>query len=233
MRFEELNWMELESYIHHDNRVMLVIGACEQHAFLSLLTDIKIPMAIADAVSQKSGVIVAPPFNFGCSSSFMSFPGTISIQSATMMAVVEDIILALYHHGFRKFLVLNGHGGNRAARARLSELTTEIDDLRVIWYEWFTSPRINAIAEKHQLPGEHASWMESFRFTRTTNVIPDKPKPVIPHGAELLSSSRVRKQIDDGSYGGPYQVDDAIMDEIFDTCVAEVLELVDIKTDLP
>jgi creatinine amidohydrolase len=226
MRFEELNWMEVESYIHHDDRIMLVTGACEQHAFLSLLTDIKIPMAIADAVSKNSGVLVAPPFNFGCSSSFMSFPGTISIQSTTMMAVIEDVILSLYHHGFRKFLVLNGHGGNRSARARLSELTSEIEDLRVIWYEWFQSARVNSIMEKHGLHGEHASWMEYFHFTRTTNVIPDKPKPVIPHGYELLGSARVRKLIDDGQYGGPYQVDDLIMDEIFDTCVAEALELI-------
>jgi creatinine amidohydrolase len=232
MRFEDLNWMEVESYLQHDDRVLLVTGACEQHAFLGLLTDIKIPLAIADAVSQKSGVLVAPPLNYGCSSSFMSFPGTISLQSATIMAVIEDVVLSLYHHGFRRMLVLNGHGGNRALRSRLSELTTEIDDLRVIWYEWFLSKHVSDIAEKNGLPDEHASWVESFRFTRTTQVIPDGSKPVIPHGAELLSAPRQRKLIDDGNYGGPYQVNDAIMDEIFDTCVAEVLELIDFPDPL-
>jgi creatinine amidohydrolase len=226
MRFEDLNWMEMESYLHHDDRVILVTGACEQHAFLSLLTDIKIPLAIADAVSQKSGVVVAPPLNFGCSSSFMSFPGTISLQSSTIMSVMEDVVLSLYHHGFRKMLVLNGHGSNRALRSRLSELTSEIDDLRVIWYEWFESSRVKTIAEKNGYTGEHASWIESFPFTRTTKVIPKEVKPVIPHGPELLSPPRVRKQIDDGNYGGPYQVDDAIMDEIFDACVDEVVELI-------
>ena len=226
MRFEDLNWMEMESYLHHDDRVILVTGACEQHAFLSLLTDIKIPLAIADAVSQKSGVIVAPPLNFGCSSSFMSFPGTISLQSATIMAVIEDIVLSLYHHGFRKMLVLNGHGGNRALRSRLSEMTTEIDDLRVIWYEWFLSQKVEAIVEKTGYADGHASWIESFPFTRTTKVIPKESKPVIPHGAELLSAPRQRKLIDDGNYGGPYQVDDAIMDEIFNACVTELTDLI-------
>lgn len=229
MRFEELNWMEVESYLHHDDRIILVIGACEQHAFLSLLTDIKIPLAIADTVSQKSGVVVAPSLNFGCSSSFLSYPGTISIHSATMMAIIDDIIQSLVHHGFRKFLVLNGHGGNRAARSRLSELTNEIEELRVTWYEWWESERVNAIAKKYDLKGEHASWMESFPFTRTTQVLPATPKAVIPHGAELLSASRVRARVDDGNYGGPYQVDDAIMDEIFDACVEEALELVSFK----
>ena len=233
MRFEDLNWMDVEKYLKQDDRLMFILGACEQHAYLSLLTDIKIPVAIADAVSQKSGVVVAPPLNFGCSSSFMSFPGTISIQSTTMMTIVEDIVLALYQHGFRKFLILNGHGGNRAARSRLSELTSEIEDLRVIWYQWFDSPRMKAIAERIGIPDQHASWAESFPFTRTTKVIPEGAKAVIPHGDELLSTSTVRKLIDDGNYGGPYQVDDAIMDEIFDACVAEVLELIEFKPVLP
>jgi len=232
MRFEELNWMEMESYLKHDNRVILVTGACEQHAFLSLLTDIKIPLAMADAVSQKSGVLVAPPLNYGCSSSFMDFPGTISLQSATIMAVIEDVVLSLYHHGFRRMLVLNGHGGNRAMRSRLSELTTEIEDLRVIWYEWFNSGRVKTIVDRLGIPDEHASWIESFRFTRTTQVIPDGSKEVVPHGAELLSATRQRKLIDDGNYGGPYQVDDAIMDEIFDACVAEALELIEFPDPL-
>jgi creatinine amidohydrolase len=232
MRFEDLNWMEMESYIKHDDRVMLVTGACEQHAFLSLLTDIKIPLAMADAVSQKSGVLVAPPLNYGCSSSFMSFPGTISLQSATIMAVIEDVVLSLYHHGFRRLLVLNGHGGNRAMRSRLSELTTEIDDLRVIWYEWFNSVCVKTIVDRLGIPDEHASWIESFRFTRTTQVIPQGHKAVVPHGAELLSAPRQRELIEDGNYGGPYQIDDKIMDEIFDVCVSEVLELIEFPAPL-
>ncbi|MBN2258623.1 MAG: creatininase family protein [Anaerolineaceae bacterium] len=232
MRFEDINWMEMESYLKHEDRVMLVTGACEQHAYLSLLTDIKIPLAIADAVSQKCGVLVAPPLNYGCSSSFKSFPGTISLKSATIMAVMDDIVLSLYHHGFRRMLVLNGHGGNRALRSRLSELTSEIDDLRVVWYEWFLSQRVGAIVEKAGLPGEHASWVESFNFTRTARKVPPGSKPVTPHGAELLSTTRQRKLIGDGNYGGPYQVDDRIMDEIFNACVSEVLELIEFPDPL-
>ena len=51
MRFEDLNWMDVQSYLEQDDRVMIVLGATEQHAYLSLLTDIKIPLAMADAVS--------------------------------------------------------------------------------------------------------------------------------------------------------------------------------------
>jgi creatinine amidohydrolase len=49
MRLEDLNWMDVEKYLAQDDRLILVLGACEQHAYLSLLTDIKIPLALADS----------------------------------------------------------------------------------------------------------------------------------------------------------------------------------------
>lgn len=52
MNFSEQNWQQIEQYLQHDDRVMLVLGACEQHASLSLLTDTKIPLALAEAASQ-------------------------------------------------------------------------------------------------------------------------------------------------------------------------------------
>ena len=70
MRFEDMNWMDVESYLKQDQRVMLVTGACEQHGYLSLTTDVRIPLALADAASQQTGVLVAPPVSFGLSPYF-------------------------------------------------------------------------------------------------------------------------------------------------------------------
>jgi creatinine amidohydrolase len=55
MRIEDLNWMDVEEYLKHDNRLMLVVGACEQHGYLSLLSDVKIPLALADAAAKQTG----------------------------------------------------------------------------------------------------------------------------------------------------------------------------------
>ena len=57
MRFEDLSWFDVEKYLQNEDRLMLVLGACEQHGYLSLLTDSKIPLALADAASQQTGVI--------------------------------------------------------------------------------------------------------------------------------------------------------------------------------
>jgi len=75
MRFEDLNWMDVESYLKNDDRLIVVLGACEEHGYLSLLTDIRIPMALADAASARTNVLVAPPLNFGISPYFAKYPG--------------------------------------------------------------------------------------------------------------------------------------------------------------
>src|SRR5512137_14635 len=131
MRIEDLNWMDVEAYLKRDDRLMLVTGATEQHAYLSLLTDIKVPLALADAASQQSGVLVAPPLNFGCSPYFLSYPGTLSLRASTLMDAVEDLVRSAVQTGFRRILVLNGHGGNSPARARLREVANSLPEIQL------------------------------------------------------------------------------------------------------
>ena len=138
MRIEELNWMDIEKYLKMDDRIMLVLGACELHGYLSLLTDIKIPQALADAASKRSGVLVAPPLNFGVSPHFTTYPGTISLKVNTFLQVVEDIVMGLYAQGFKRILILNGHGGNNLVSARLTEIRNEHAGLKIGWYAWWT-----------------------------------------------------------------------------------------------
>jgi creatinine amidohydrolase len=221
MRFDELNWMDVEAYLKHDDRIILVIGACEQHGYLSLLTDVKIPMALADAASQRSGVLVAPPLNFGVSSYFLSYPGTISLRLTTFLDIIEDIVRSLYGQGFRRFLVLNGHGGNDPARARLTEVANDLADIQLTWYAWWTSHSVEAAAMKHALKSYHASWIEAFTFTRVSELPEGQKTPPAYQG--ILNAERTRKVFGDGVFGGPYQVDPTIMDEIFAAALEDVL----------
>lgn len=230
MRFDDLNWMDVEGYLQLENRIMLVLGACEQHGFLSLLTDIKIPQVLADLASRRSGVLVAPPLNFGVSPYFAAYPGTISLRLTTFLAVLEDMVYSLYRQGFRRMLILNGHGGNTAARVHLQEMLTDLRDLRIIWYEWWLSKRVEAIAQRYNLRPAHANWLESFPFTRVTHASEQwsdaaKVPPVVP--SYLLDAQRARLVYEDGSFGGPYQVSDEIMHEILNAVLEEVLFLLE------
>jgi creatinine amidohydrolase len=221
MRLEELNWMDVESYLKSDNRIMLVLGAAEQHGYLSLLTDVKIPMALADAASQQSGVLVAPPVNFGVSPYFLAYPGTISLRVSTFLDLVEDIVRSFYQQGFRRFLILNGHGGNEPARARLWELANDLPEMKINWYAWWTSHSVEAAAMKHELKSSHAGWIEAFPFTRVADLPESSKTP--PSYQGLLNAQQFRKVFGDGVFGGPYQAAPAIMDEIFAAALEDVL----------
>lgn len=224
MKIEKLNWMNVEKYLQKDDRVILVLGACEQHGFLSLMTDSKIPMEIADAVSQKTGVLVAPPLHFGISPSFAKFPGTITFRVSTYLEAVEDMIRSLYRVGFKKFMILNGHGGNIAVKGKLHEMLNESPDLRIIFYSWWMEPAVQKVMEKHAVPGFHANWMEAFRFTRVAELPEGTKEP--PERVEILNADRMREVYQDGVYGGRYIPDEKILDEVFDTAVDEICTLI-------
>ncbi len=223
MRIEELNWFDVEQYLKTENRLMWVLGSCEQHGYLSMLSDVLIPQALADAASQRSGVLVAPPLNFGSSPYFLAYPGTFSLRISTLMDAVEDFLRSAYRHGFRRILILNGHGGNDPVRSRIYELLNELSALQVAWYAWWQSHSVEQVAIQHDLKRAHANWLEAFSFTRVAD-LPDEEKAP-PHVAGLLSADATRQAYGDGSFGGFYQVDNAIMDELFATALQDVLQM--------
>lgn len=223
MRYEDLNWFDVQSYLDNDDRLMLVFGSCEQHAYLSLLTDVKIPFALAEAASQRSGVLLAPPLNFGVSPYFLAYPGTLSIRATTLMDLGEDIIRSAYQQGFRKFLILNGHGGNDSFRSRLYELANQLPGTHLAWYAWWTSHSVEQVAQKYDLKPTHANWLEAFPFTMVTDLPSEPKKP--PYVPGLMDAQQSRLVYGDGQFGGPYQVQPEIMHEIFAACLGDVLKL--------
>jgi len=224
MRLDDLNFMDVEDYLKQDDRILLVMGACEQHGYLSLMTDTRIPQVLADAVSQKSGVLVAPAVNFGVSPYFLTYPGTISLRVSTYLDLVEDVVRSLYGQGFRRFVALNGHGGNAPATARLVELGNALPDLQLSWYSWWQAQRVTETAAQHGLVSRHAAWIEAFKFCRVTE-LPQGEKESFDSHYAVYNAARTRAEAGDGVYGGKYQVSDEIMDELFKVMVEDVLDL--------
>ncbi len=223
MRFEDCSWFDVEKYLKNEDRLIFILGACEQHGYLSLLCDSKIPLALADAASQQTGVLVAPVVNYGISPYFLEYPGSFSLRATTLLDLVEDIVRSAYHQGFRRILFLNGHGGNDPARARLYEVANTLPQLQLAWYAWWQSQSVELAAMKHELRSYHAAWIEAFPFTRVGD-LPDGEK-VPPHIPGLVNSKVARHLYLDGVFGGPYQVDDEIMSEIFAAALADVQQL--------
>ncbi len=223
MRFEDLSLFDVEKYLQKDNRLMVVLGACEQHGYLSLLSDSKIPLALADAASQQTGILIAPVVNYGISPYFIDYPGSFSLRATTLLDLVEDVVRSAYRQGFHRLLFLNGHGGNDPARARLYEVANTLPELHMGWYSWWQARSVEAVAVKHGLRSFHAAWIEAFPFTRVGDLPEgEKIQPVIPG---LVNAKQAKELYQDGVFGGPYKVDEAIMTEIFTAALEDILQL--------
>jgi len=224
MRLEDLNWMDVESYLGVDDRLMIVVGACEQHGYLSLLTDIKIPLALADAAAAQTKVLIAPPLNFGLSPYFAKYPGTFSLRVSTFLSVVEDLTRGAYAQGFRRLLFLNGHAGNQPAVMLLTELVNDLPGLKVDWYSWWQAAAAKQAAAQAGLQPNHANWLEAFNFCRVAD-LPNEVKPATPEVRAVLNAEETRALHGDGVFGGgPYQASDAIMQTLFDAALHDVVE---------
>jgi creatinine amidohydrolase len=223
MRIEDLNWMDVEGYLKQDDRLILIIGACEQHGYLSLLADAKIPLALAEAASKQTGVLIAPPINFGASPYFIAYPGTFSLRLSTLMDAVEDIVRSAHIQGFRRILVLNGHGGNNGVKMRLGELANQLSGLKIQWYAWWMAHSVEEVSIRHGLKPTHANWLEAFPFTIVSD-LPEGEKfpPFVP--SEVMDAKTAREVYGDGSFGGLYRVQQEIMQEMFDSCLADILQ---------
>ena len=114
MRWENLTSPEIGALDRDRTVVVLPLGSVEQHGnHMPLGTDTLLAEAVSLAAAHVAGdVVVLPPPWYGFSAHHMRFPGSITLSAETLMAVVGDIVAALVRHGFRRILIVNGHGGN-------------------------------------------------------------------------------------------------------------------------
>ncbi|HWQ01541.1 MAG TPA: creatininase family protein [Gaiellaceae bacterium] len=224
VRVADWNWMQVEEYLQHDDRAVLPVGSTEQHAYLSLATDSILAERIAVDAAEPLGVLVLQAMPFGIAPGFAAFPGTVSLRPETLVAVLVETLGTLRGQGFRRFLIVNGHGGNTPARAPLEAWGAR-------WHDWWDSAAVREEAAA-VYPGDatHASWFESFPWTRLTGVeLPTEEKPMVTDREALreLEPAAVRAAIGDGSYGGPYAVSDEEALRVWNAGVTEVRALIE------
>jgi creatinine amidohydrolase len=219
MQFASMNWEQVEAYLQRDDRVVVITGACEQHASLSLLADIRVPLAIAEAACEREGVLIAPPLPYGISPYFTAYPGTISLSPETFATVVREVLANLRRQGFKRILVSNGHGGNSGVLGPLmSELNTTHPEVKIAFFEWWRHPAVNAVAEAEGFPQHHANWSENFPELTRIAPVPSGQKSSISL-TPGTSAATTRAVIGDGSFGGAYQAPDYVMDRFFAAAV--------------
>ena len=213
MRIADMNWMQVEKYLQNDNRCVLPVGSVEQHAQLSLCVDAVLSERVSVEAAEPLGVPVYPAMPFGLAPYFSAFPGSVSLRVETLLAVFRDLIASAHRSGFRRVLIVNGHGGNAPVAALAKELMLEWPEMSIKYHPWWAGPRFAAALEKIDPVGSHASWIENFPWTRLANApAPDGEKPLIDY-AELDASDPkgARSLLGDGNFGGAWQKSDDVM----------------------
>ena len=113
MRLENITWPAAEKYFKENDIVLLTVGSCECHGrHMPLGTDTIIPNRLLEMIEEKSDVLIAPTIPYGSTESLSDYPGTIDIGNELLYKLVKAVLDSLYRHGARKFVILNGHGGN-------------------------------------------------------------------------------------------------------------------------
>jgi creatinine amidohydrolase len=218
MRVRDLNWMHLEEYLRHDDRIVLPVGSTEQHAYLSLETDNIIAERLAVEAAEPLGVPVLPVLPYG-ETGFSMFPGSPTLQAETYAALLRDLLSSLHAQGFRRFFVANGHSGNRPDAAL--EWAAANDDAAVIWHEvWDGRP--DELAAEIDPEYDHASWSENFPWTRIEGVdSPGERKPRFTRPS-VNTDAAWREALGDGNFGGPYQLPDEDVLRVWNVAVEEL-----------
>ena len=233
MRIRELNWMQVEEYLSRDDRIVLPVGSTEQHAYLSLETDNILAERAAVDAAEPHGVPVLPVLPYGLTPAFAAFPGSPTLRVETFVAVLRDLLDSLHGQGFRRFLLVNGHGGNVPAGSLVREWAAAHQDAQAIFYSWWENDEFDRLTKEIDPETRygtwHAAWLENFPWTRLGGVeIPEGRKEVLDAAAYRVADPEgVRKLLGDGSFGAPYQRPDEEMLRVWEVVVAGVRELLE------
>ena len=126
-----MTWPEVEDLLQRTDMVIIPVAALEQHALhLPIGTDFLNGLERAKLIAQKTDALVAPILLPGNSPYHMEFPGTITLSAETIQRVYFEAVQSLLQHGFRRFLLLNSHGGNLATtRFIVDRINQEMDEI--------------------------------------------------------------------------------------------------------
>ena len=227
MRIAEMNWMMVEEYLRRDDRCVLPLGSTEQHAYLSLSVDSILAERLAIDAAEPLGIPVFPVLAYGITPYFRAFPGTISLRVQTYLAAVRDILDSIHEHGFKRILIVNGHGGNVPAQGLVAEWLADHPGMRIKFHNWWNAPKVWAQVQATDPVASHASWMENFPWTRLANVeMPTEQKAATDLDTiRQLDPKELRVYLKDGNWGGVYQRSDDEMSKIWSVGVEETREL--------
>jgi len=171
--YAKLTWPEINDAVEAGKVPVVPVGSIEQHGpHLPLDVDCVCPTGVASAAAEliPDKILILPTIVHGYTAHVMDFPGTINIHYEHFIAMVLDVVKSLAYHGFKKILLLNGHGSNMPNLdlvARRANLETDAECAFCAWWSLLTvDPEFMPRWRQSYFPGgcAHACELETSTY---------------------------------------------------------------------
>ena len=168
--FPYLSWTDIETMPNKENVVIIQpVGAIEQHGpHLPLIVDAAIGAGVLGKALEKLDTSIPayalPNIYYGKSNEHWHFPGTITLSTATLTAIIMEVGENIYRAGFRKLVLMNSHGGQpQVMQMAARDLHVKYDDLMVFPFFTWRVPNITKelLTSKEAKEGMHAGDAET------------------------------------------------------------------------
>jgi creatinine amidohydrolase len=185
-----------------DTVVILPAAATEQHGpHLALRTDTAlvddVVAGAAARLADRFDIVICPTLVYGASDFNLPFPGTMSLSNETYLAVVKDLTRCLIGHGFRRILIVTGHGGNDPTHQIVARDLMDVYPVQIFaakyWMFDFDALVDLLPANFGAVPDHAADW-------ETTLLMAASPSDVRPDHGALIRDELARIEQEHGSY---------------------------------
>lgn len=139
-RYELLTWPEVKEAIEAERVAVLPVGSTEQHGYhLPQDVDTRLATAVAHAAAARNPeqVVVLPSIPYGYTHHVMDFPGTINVEPTTFVRLLLDVTRSLAYHGFKRIVIINGHGSNHPLVEQAGRQTILQTDALCMTLSWW------------------------------------------------------------------------------------------------
>lgn len=137
-KLHRLSWKNIKELVPDKTDALIFpVGTVEAHGTSALGTDNFIPESIAEYLADKINALIAPTVNYGITRSLYGYPGSVTVGETSFRNYIDDILVSFSHIGFRKIILLNGHGGNNAALKETAQLLFYNHKVKIAVVHWW------------------------------------------------------------------------------------------------
>jgi creatinine amidohydrolase len=139
-RYEKLTWPEINVAVAQAKAIVLPVGSVEQHGHhLPLDVDFRLASSVCLVAGERAPetMLVMPPVSYGYCHHVMDFPGTINVQPTTFVNLLLDITRSVAYHGFKRIVIVNGHGSNHPLVEQVGRQTNLQTDALCCTLSWW------------------------------------------------------------------------------------------------